>query len=296
MPPPSFRNQVRDPVEHALWARYYPLIAEWVARPYFKDVAITLNMAAARQLYPAANPEKQLVQDRQWRRAEARFMAMTEYKSVGAVSSRLAAHDDPEGAARIRGLAAVVAPVIEAAKRREEIIRSDIKKLLADGGFSTLLSDERYEPAKFSEHLGDTPAPFSIAQLTIRGPATLAVKDFFAPRASADGIRLLCDISPTGLRDHHRPLYDQRMSDGLPSHRLFTWFKHDPERWEEFQHYHHRQLHGDHKRMLNLLNHLSAGPTTLLHMRRGEHSVAQSLHNYLFTHYPHVFHKALKPT
>lgn len=286
---PSIRSLLRDPVEHAVWSRYYPTIANWFSRPYFKDSAIVLNMAAARQLYPPTDPEKQAIQARNWRRAEARFMAVTEYRSVGAVSNKLAEHGDTEGAERIRELAIRVGPTIEAAKRREEEMRSGIKQLLKEGGLSPLLSDERYVPYPYGEPSGKVPVPFSIAQTSLIGAARIGVKDIHAPVDDRDGVRLLIDMHPPRVTDAVWGLYDERLEQGLPTRRLFDWFQHLPERWSEFQHYHHKQLHADHRNMLKLLKILSQGPAMLLHMKRGEYSIARSLYNYLLKHYPHVF-------
>jgi hypothetical protein len=46
------RPMFRDPVEHAVWNRYYPVIADWLQRPYFKDVAYGLQFPAAGQFVP----------------------------------------------------------------------------------------------------------------------------------------------------------------------------------------------------------------------------------------------------
>ena len=286
---PSLRNLVRDPVEHAFWSQYFPAIADWLTRPYFNAVAIRLNIAAAEQLYPAATAEKQAPQDRNWRKAQARFIALTEYRSVGAVSNRLSEHGDVEGAKRVRELAARVAPIIEEAKHREEQLRADLKQLLKDGGISTLLSDERYVPSPYNEPCGKEPVAFTISQTNLIGTARLGVKDIHAPMDDRDGVRLLIDMPPPRLTEAIRGRSDKRLYECRPTQRLFDWFQHMPERWSEFQHYHHQQLHADHHGMLKLMKILSPGNATLLHMGRGEYSIAKSLHNYLLTHYPHVF-------
>jgi uncharacterized protein YeaO (DUF488 family) len=280
---------VRDPVEHALWSRYYPSIADWFARPYFKDAAIALNIAAAEQLYPAASAEKQAIQDQNWRRAEARFIAVTEYRSVGAVSNRLVEHGYADGAERVRELSARVALIIEAAKRREEQMRVELKQLLKEGGLSTLLSDERYVPSKYGEPSGKVPVAFTISQTSLIGTARLGVKDIHAPLDGWDGVRLLIDMPPPRVTDAVWGRYDERLYEGRPTQRLFDWFQHMPERWSEFQYYHHKQLHADHRGVLKLLKVLSPGNATLLHMGRGEYSVAQSLCTYLLKYYSHVF-------
>lgn len=284
------RPMLRDPVEHAVWNCYYPVIADWLQRPYFKDVAYGLLFPAAGRLYPAADERQQAVRDRLWRRAEARFMAMTEHRSVGAIGNKLAEHGDEEGAKRVRSMAAVVEATIAAAKRREEAMRAGIKEVLAASGVSTLLNDERYEPVRWSwdEQLGDSPVPFTCPQLTIIGSATLAVKDLYAPMGKHDGLRIVLDMYPPARHGSQCNRYDVRIKDGQPSRRLFDWFGHIPERWPEFQHYHHRQLHAKQGTMLSVLRLLSKGPATLLHLKRGEYSIARSLFNYLLDHYPEV--------
>ncbi len=285
----SARNQVRDPVEHALWVQFYPIIAEWEHRPYFKEPSIHLNLAAAERLYAPEIPERKAEHLLRWRAAQAHFMAVIEYRSVGAIGNKLEELGDVEGAARMRNLGASLAPRIEAARRKEEHMRADLKQLLEAGGLSTLLNDERYVPPKYGEDFGEEPVVFSIGQTSIIGVASVRVKNLFDPPDDLEGLRIVCDMYPPQLTSRNEYRYAIRLYDGLPSRRLFDWFGHIPERWAEFQHYHHRQLHADHRGMVKMLQLLSKGPTTLLHLKRGEYSIAQSLCNYLLSHYPHVF-------
>jgi uncharacterized protein YeaO (DUF488 family) len=201
----------------------------------------------------------------------------------------LAEQGDADGAERLRELAARVAPIIEAAKRREDEIRAGLKQLLKDGGLSTLLSDERYVPSTYSEPSGKVPVAFTISQTSLIGTARLGVKDIHAPMDDRDGVRLLIDMPPPRMTDAIRGRFDKRLYEGRPTQRLFDWFQHMPERWSEFQHYHHKQLHADHGGMLKILKILSPGNATLLHMRPGECSIAKSMQNYLLAHYPQIF-------
>jgi len=283
------RSMLRDPVEHGLWDQLYPIIAQWDQRPYFKDVAFRLQLGAAAYLFAAKDRIITEEQSRKWREVQAYFIAVTEYKSVGAVGNRLAEHGDEVGAANVRAFGARIGPKLESAQRKEERIRADLKQLLEEGGLSTLLADERFVPLPYSQHYGDVPVAFSVGQTSLIGEASLRVKDLFASLDDREGIRIVCDMYPPAVHCNHHDRFDQRVYDCLPSRRLFDWFGHIPERWTEFQHYHHRELHADHRGMLKLLQLLSKGPTTLLHLKRGEYSIALSLYNYLLSHYPHVF-------
>ena len=285
-------NIMRDPLEHAVWAHHWPKIAEWAWRPYCRDLAHVLSVRAAACLFPTGGADQRMERARRWRAAQEFFMGATEYRSNGMIRNRLLELGDAEGASRIQELADRVGAILEANERQEEQIRSGLKELMRDGGLPTLLSDERYMANRSGEQYGDAHVPFTIAQTSLIGPAPLAVKDIHAQRTAGDGLRLLVDMYPPRVTDKYWDLYDQRLDEGLPSRRLFEWFGHSPDRWPEFQQYHHRQLHAEHRKMVKLLNILSKGPSTLLHLQRGEHSIARSLHNYLMEHYPHVFTRA----
>lgn len=282
-------NIMRDPLEHGVWARHWPKIAVWARRPYYRDLAYWLSVQAATWLFPASGTDERVQRARRWRAAQEFFMGATEHRSNGTIRDRLIELGDAEGASRMHDLADRVGATIVAKAREEVHMRTRLKELMLEGGLPTLLSDERYMGARFGEYYGDSPVPFMIAQTSLMGPASLAVKDIQAERTTGDGLRLLVDMYPPRVKYKHRDRYDQRLDEGLPSRRLFEWFGHSEERWPEFQHYHHRQLHAEHRKVLKLLNILAKGPSTLLHLHQGEHSIARSLYNYLLEHYPHVF-------
>ena len=225
---------------------------------------------------------------KRWRAAQAEFIADTEYHSCGAISTKLLELGDGEGAELICQMAARRGPSIEAAIKSKENKRVELKRMLTESGLPPLLEDERYKPSQYSEPLGDAPATLKkTMQASIFAPSRVmvTVKSLYDPEEPNDGYRLLCDYFPPRIHPKRAVAFDQRISDGLPSRRLFDWFANDPERWTEFQHYHHRQLHGDHAGMTRILNRFHGESLTLLHLDRGELSVAHSLRNYLVEHF-----------
>ena len=286
------RNFLRDPVEHELWRAWYTTIAKWSGRPYFRDTAYKLTFASRRFSFEAINAEHYSAALMRWRAAQAEFIADTEYHSSGAISTKLLEMGDGEGAELICQMAARRGPSIEAALRSQKNKRVELKRVLTESGLPSLLQDERYKPSQYSEPMGDAPATLKkTMQASIFEPSrsTVKVKSLYTPEEPNDGFRLLCDYFPPRIHPKRAVAFDQRISDGLPSRRLFDWFANDPERWAEFQHYHHRQLHGNHAGMTRFLNRFHSVSLTLLHLDRGELSIAQSLRNYLVEHYAELY-------
>lgn len=64
---------------------------------------------------------------------------------------------------------------------------------------------------------------------------TVRIKRIYEPAEEGDGVRILIDrIWPRGISR-----YDARISfwekDAAPTTELRKWFKHEPERWQEFR-------------------------------------------------------------
>jgi uncharacterized protein YeaO (DUF488 family) len=289
------RNYFRDPVEHSLWRSFYPVIAEWNRRPYFKNTAYSLTLASSRFAFAAMSSAGFTTALKLWRAAQAEFIADTEYHSLGAISTKLLESGDGKGAELICEMAARRGPVIEAALRSQVNKRIELKRVLVESGLPSLLEDERYRPLTPTERLGDTPVKLqTTSQVSVFGPPRfkVTVKSLYDPEEPIDGFRLLCDHFPPRIHPKRAAPYDARVWEGLPSRHLFDWFKNDPERWAEFQHYHHRQLHGDHASMTRFLNRLRGDSLTLLHLDRGELSIAQSLREYLVEHFGEMFYSS----
>jgi hypothetical protein len=71
------RNYFRDPVEHSLWRSFYPVIAEWNRRPYFKNTAYSLTLASSRFAFAAMSSAGFTTALKLWRAAQAEFIADT---------------------------------------------------------------------------------------------------------------------------------------------------------------------------------------------------------------------------
>lgn len=195
----TIRNLLRNPVEHNLWQTFYPVIAEWSQRPYFRDTAMKLTIGASRFCFAAMSAEHYPYALRKWRSVQADFIAETEYQSFGAISTKLLESGDGVSAELICEMAARRGAAIEKAQRSQAQKRHELKRMLSESGLSSLLADERYVPAAF-ETLGDVPAKIDPAnpQFSIFSPPRLkvVVKSVYAPIERTDGFRVLCDHFP----------------------------------------------------------------------------------------------------
>ncbi len=223
----TIRNLLRDPVEHNLWQTFYPVIAEWSQRPYFRDTAMKLTIGASRFCFAAMSVEHYPSAIRKWRSVHADFIAETEYHSLGAISTKLLESGNGASAELICEMAARRGAAIERAERSQAQKRHELKRVLSESGLPSLLADERYVPAAF-ETFGDAPLQLNSAnpQFSIFAPPRLkvVVKSIYAPIERTDGFRVLCDHFPPRIHPKRASPYDLRTRDILPSQRLFSWF------------------------------------------------------------------------
>lgn len=71
------------------------------------------------------------------------------------------------------------------------------------------------------------------------------VKRIYDEPSADDGARVLVDrIWPRGMSKERAHL-DEWLKAVAPSTELRTWYKHDPDRWEEFGRRYERELDGD---------------------------------------------------
>lgn len=279
----------RDPVEHRLWATWFPVVAKWERRPYYVHIAKTLNMEAA--LFATGARTAELFEKRiqRWSKAQCNFIGDMEHLSAGAISEKLISAGEIASSELVLRAAAVRGPLME--RQKQEIAHSDaeLKRILSSSGLSTLLEHERYVPSRHGAAMGDRPIQFMFTQTDLFQNRHLYVENLYDPKVDREGIRLLVDIILGGVNYKRAAPYDARVTDLNPSLELFMWFGHDPEKWSEFLHYHHRQLHGSPHQVERFLKRIHSGPITLLHLNRGEHNIARSAQLYLSTHFPECF-------
>lgn len=95
-------------------------------------------------------------------------------------------------------------------------------------------------------------------------PGLLRWKRVYDPPQPGDGFRALIDrLWPRGLKKESA-CWDAWWKDLAPGAELRRWFRHDPERWDEFRRRYARELDAQPAAIAGLLCHLRHGPVTLL--------------------------------
>ena len=86
--------------------------------------------------------------------------------------------------------------------------------------------------------------------------------------SEADGLRVLVDrLWPRGL-SLERARIDQWLKEIAPSHELRKWFRHEPDKWQEFATRYRDELRDRPEQIQQLLDAARAGPLTLLYAAR----------------------------
>ncbi|OAJ56920.1 hypothetical protein A6V36_32545 [Paraburkholderia ginsengiterrae] len=100
--------------------------------------------------------------------------------------------------------------------------------------------------------------------------------------ADEGGARFLVDrLWPRGVKKDALRV-DGWLKDVAPSSALRTWFGHDPQRWDEFQHRYEAELDANPAAWKPLLDAASRGPVTLLFAAHDpEHNNAVVLRDYI---------------
>jgi uncharacterized protein YeaO (DUF488 family) len=101
---------------------------------------------------------------------------------------------------------------------------------------------------------------------------------------SGDGKRFLVDrLWPRGVRKDALRI-EAWLKDIAPSSRLRQWFRHDPEKWDEFRHRYFWELAARPAAVEEVLRLARHGTVTLLHASRDrEHNNAVALKQFLET-------------
>lgn len=110
----------------------------------------------------------------------------------------------------------------------------------------------------------------------------ILIKRIYEPAAKSDGFRVLVDrLWPRGLSKENAKL-DLWLPDIGPSTELRQWFKHDQERWDEFQRRYYAELKGKTELVAELMGWAKNGMVTLLYSAKDEqHNQAVALRSYL---------------
>lgn len=102
------------------------------------------------------------------------------------------------------------------------------------------------------------------------GPPDIRLKRAYDPPSPDDGVRILVDrLWPRGVRSTDARI-DRWLKEIAPSGDLRRWFRHDPERWDEFQARYRAEL-ASHPELLDELRKAArAGRVTLVYSARDE--------------------------
>lgn len=114
---------------------------------------------------------------------------------------------------------------------------------------------------------------------------SVKIKRVYEPADKADGKRILIDrLWPRGLTKEKAKV-DLWLKDIAPTSELRSWFKHDPEKWSEFQLKYRAEIESNTEVLKRLKTELEAGQTTLVYSARDEHhNDAVVLKTYLEEH------------
>jgi len=113
----------------------------------------------------------------------------------------------------------------------------------------------------------------------------IRVKRVYEPPAPEDGKRFLVErLWPRGFKKEELAL-DGWLRDVAPSDELRRWFRHDPQKWEEFQRRYFAELEAKPEVWRPLLETARAADVTLLYSARDEaHNNAVALKAFLEAH------------
>ncbi len=111
---------------------------------------------------------------------------------------------------------------------------------------------------------------------------TVKIKRVYEKPDKEDGIRILVDrLWPRGLTKEKAGA-DLWLKDIAPSTQLRKWFRHDPEKWNEFKKRYLSELQENKDQVAQLLEQIKKHPVTLLYGAKDEkHNEALVLKSYL---------------
>lgn len=110
----------------------------------------------------------------------------------------------------------------------------------------------------------------------------IQVKRIYEPATKSDGFRMLVDrLWPRGILKSN-VILDLWLPEIGPSTTLRTWFRHDSDRWSEFQRRYHAELKKNIELVAELKGHAKKGTLTLLYSAKDEvHNQAIALRSFL---------------
>jgi uncharacterized protein YeaO (DUF488 family) len=110
----------------------------------------------------------------------------------------------------------------------------------------------------------------------------LKIKRVYAQPAKGDGKRILVDrLWPRGLTKENASI-DLWLRDIAPSTELRKWFRHDPDKWEEFRKRYHQELKNNKEQVSILYEELKKRTITLVYGAKDEeHNEALVLKEWL---------------
>jgi uncharacterized protein YeaO (DUF488 family) len=110
----------------------------------------------------------------------------------------------------------------------------------------------------------------------------LKIKRVYEQPAKGDGKRILVDrLWPRGLTKENASI-DLWLRDIAPSTELRKWFRHDPDKWEEFRKRYHQELKNNKEQVSLLYEELKKRTITLVYGAKDEeHNEALVLKEWL---------------
>lgn len=110
----------------------------------------------------------------------------------------------------------------------------------------------------------------------------LKIKRVYEADEASDGVRFLVErLWPRGLKKEKLKM-KAWLKDVSPSPGLRTWFRHDPDKWEEFQQRYRMELESNPEAWQPILEEAEDGDVTLLYSARDtEHNSALLLKSFL---------------
>lgn len=110
----------------------------------------------------------------------------------------------------------------------------------------------------------------------------IMTKRIYETPARHDGFRVLVDrVWPRGV-SKDRAMVDLWLTEVAPSTTLRKWFRHDPQKWEEFKQRYFVELESHSEAVARLLERANKGNVTLVYSAKDTvHNQAVALYEYL---------------
>lgn len=111
---------------------------------------------------------------------------------------------------------------------------------------------------------------------------SIALKSAYAEADQNDGLRILVDrLWPRGISKEQLKI-DAWLKELAPSNELRKWFRHDPQKWEEFRRRYFAELAAREEPVAELIDRIGNQRTTLVFAASDkQHNNAVALRDYL---------------